>query len=52
MPNLNVQEENYAKKLTITIDEEICEGLYRKVYNRKISGFIETLVRQYVLGEA
>lgn len=36
------------KKLTITIDEEVYEGLYREVGRRRISGFIETLVRPYV----
>jgi predicted CopG family antitoxin len=38
------------KKLTITIDEEVYEGLYRVVGPRKISNFIETLVRPHVLG--
>lgn len=37
------------KKLTITIDERVYEGLYRVVGARKISGFIEDLVRPYVL---
>ncbi len=37
------------KKLTITIDEEVYEGLYRVVGSRKISRFIEELVRPYVL---
>lgn len=36
------------KKLTITIDEEVYEGLYREVGRRRISGFIETLVRPHV----
>lgn len=36
------------KKLTITIDEEVYEGLYRVVGSRKISKFIEELVRPYV----
>ena len=37
------------KKLTITIDEQVYEGLYRVVGPRKISGFIEDLVRPHVL---
>jgi hypothetical protein len=37
------------KKLTITINEQIYEGLYRLVGPRKISGFIEDLVRPHVL---
>jgi predicted CopG family antitoxin len=37
------------KKLTITIDERVYEGLYRVVGARKISGFIEDLVRPHVL---
>ncbi|MEW5814578.1 MAG: addiction module antitoxin [Spirochaetota bacterium] len=40
------------KKLTITIDEKVYEGLYRKIGKRKISSFIETLVRPHVTGEA
>ncbi len=37
------------KKLTITIDAEVYEGLYRVVGPRKISGFIEDLVRPHVV---
>jgi len=37
------------KKLTITIDQEIYEGLYAVVGPRKISRFIEELVRPYVI---
>ena len=37
------------KKLTITIDEEVYEGLYAVVGQRKISRFIEELVRPYVM---
>ena len=37
------------KKLTITIDEEVYEGLYRVVGARHISRFVETLVRPYVV---
>ena len=37
------------KKLTITIDEEVYHGLYSVVGPRKISRFIENLVRPHVL---
>ena len=33
------------KKLTITVDEEIYEGLYKTVGPRKISKFVQELVR-------
>lgn len=39
------------KKLTITIDERVYEGLYRRVGRRKIGRFIESLVRPHVLDE-
>lgn len=37
------------KKLTITIDEEVYQGLYQVVGPRRISRFIEDLVRPPVL---
>jgi predicted CopG family antitoxin len=37
------------KKLTITIDEQVYEGLYRVVGSGRISRFIEWLVRPHVL---
>ena len=37
------------RKLTITIDEAVYEGLYRKVGPRKIARFIEEIVRPHVL---
>ena len=37
------------KKLTITIDEDVYAGLHHVVGRRKISRFIESLVRPYVL---
>ena len=37
------------KKLTLTVDEQVYEGLYRVVGRRKISGFIESIVRPYVV---
>lgn len=39
------------KKLTITVDEEVYEGLHRVVGRQKISHFIETLVRPHVIRE-
>ena len=37
------------RKMTITVDEEVYEGLYRTVGKRRISQFIEDLVRPHVL---
>ncbi|PKL50399.1 MAG: addiction module antitoxin [Nitrospira bacterium HGW-Nitrospira-1] len=37
------------KKLTITIDEEVYEGLHKTIATRKISKFIEGLVRPHVV---
>jgi predicted CopG family antitoxin len=38
------------KRMTITLDEAVYEGLYRTVGKRRISQFIEDLVRLHVLG--
>lgn len=38
------------KKLTITIDEAVYDGLYTVIGRRHISQFIEELVRPYVVG--
>jgi hypothetical protein len=37
------------KKLTITVDERGYDGLHRVIGRRRISGFIESLVRPHVL---
>ncbi|MBI4296436.1 MAG: addiction module antitoxin [Chloroflexi bacterium] len=37
------------KKLTVTIDEEVYEGLRKNIGPRKISKFIEELVRPHVI---
>jgi predicted CopG family antitoxin len=37
------------KKLTITVEDEIYEGLYRKVGPRRISRFLESLARPHVI---
>jgi hypothetical protein len=39
------------KKLTITLDERVYEGLHAVVGRRRISRFIEGLVRPYVIGK-
>jgi predicted CopG family antitoxin len=39
------------KKLTITVDEEVYRGLRRKIGPRRISQFIEDLVRPHVVSE-
>ena len=37
------------KKLTITVDEDVYEGLYRVVGPRHISEFLEALARPHVV---
>ena len=37
------------KKLTITVDEKVYEGLHDIIGRRNISQFIESLVRPHVL---
>ena len=39
------------KKLTITVDERVYDGLHSVVGRRRISKFIESLVRPYVVGK-
>ena len=38
------------KKLTITLDERVYEGLHRVVGRRRISRFLESLARPHVIG--
>ena len=38
------------KKLTITLDEQVYEGLHSVIGRRNISQFIESLVRPHVIG--
>jgi predicted CopG family antitoxin len=38
------------KKLTITVDEHVYAGLHKVIGRRKISQFIEDLVRPHVIG--
>lgn len=40
------------KKLTITIDEQVYEGLYKFIGKGAISQFIENLVRPHVIEDA
>lgn len=37
------------KKLTITVDEKVYEGLRKTIGPRKISKFVEELIRPYVV---
>ena len=37
------------KKLTITVDEEVYEGLHKTIGCRKISKFVQELVRPHVV---
>ena len=37
------------KKLTITLDEQVYQGLHSVIGRRRISHFIETVVRPHVL---
>ena len=38
-----------TKKLTITIDDEVYDGLHRRIGRRRISRFLETLARPHVI---
>ena len=40
------------KKLTITIDEEVYQGLHNRIGRRRISRFIEELVRPHVTSQS
>jgi predicted CopG family antitoxin len=37
------------KKLTITVDEEVYQGLHKTIGPRKISRFVQELVRPHVV---
>jgi len=41
-----------TKKLTITIDDRVYEGLHAVIGRRRISRFIESLVRPHVVQQA
>lgn len=38
------------KRMTITLDEAVYDGLYRTIGKRRMSQFIEDLLRPHVLG--
>ena len=40
------------KKLTITLDEQIYQGLHAIIGRRKISQFLEDLARPHVMGKS
>ena len=40
------------KRITITLDEAVYDGLYRSIGKRRISQFIEDLLRPHVLDSA
>ena len=40
------------KRMTITLDEEVYDGLYRRIGKRRMSQFIEDLVRPHVVDTA
>ncbi|MGH8923935.1 MAG: addiction module antitoxin [Acidimicrobiia bacterium] len=40
-----------TKKLTITIDDAVYEGLHRRIGRRRISRFLEMLARPHVIDE-
>jgi len=39
------------KKLTITLDQRVYEGLHKVVGRRRISQFLESLARPHVIGK-
>ena len=39
------------RKLTITLDEQVYEGLHTVIGRRRISAFIESLLRPHVLNQ-
>jgi len=39
------------KKLTITVDQRVYDGLHTVIGRRRISKFIESLVRPHVIGK-
>jgi predicted CopG family antitoxin len=47
--NTRIEDGGMRRKLTITVDEEVYEGLRRVVGQRHISRFLETLARPHVV---
>jgi predicted CopG family antitoxin len=52
MYTYNVLRTTMHKKMTITLDEAVYEGLWRTIGKRKMSQFIEDLLRPHVLGNS
>ncbi len=46
--DLNTYYYTYMRKLTITVSDEVYEGLHRRIGARRISSFIDRLARPYV----
>lgn len=46
-----LSEAVVQKKLTITVDERVYDGLHSVIDRRRISQFIEPLVRPHVIGK-
>jgi len=46
-----LKEQAVRKKMTITLDVTVYEGLVSVVGRRKISAFIESLVRPHIAGD-
>ncbi len=44
-----MEQSKMQKKLTITVDEQVYNGLHSVIGSRKISQFIESLVRPHVI---
>ncbi|OGO19861.1 MAG: hypothetical protein A2144_04645 [Chloroflexi bacterium RBG_16_50_9] len=47
--NIRIRRCPVQKKLTVTVDAEVYEGLHKTIGRRKISKFIEELVRPHVV---
>jgi predicted CopG family antitoxin len=47
--NTRIEDGGMRRKLTITVDEEVYEGLRRVIGPRHISRFLETLARPHVV---
>lgn len=45
---LNTYYNTCMKKLTITVSDEVYEGLHRRIGARRISSFIDRLARPYI----
>jgi predicted CopG family antitoxin len=45
---VNTYYNTYMRKLTITVSDEVYEGLHRRIGARRISNFIDRLARPYV----